>query len=172
MAGQGVGMGGGERRQTDGVSERARAGLMAMKQKKGEPELFPETQEIVALLSKDQTQDLVIIVVPSHDRNNKPLAEAAIGEWAQNAMKLMADLYRGATAYKAAQGIYKTDEGHYLWDHPLIIESFASEEAIHDKGNLEVLVGFGKRMGKALNQASIMLVFGAVMYYIEDYSGV
>ncbi len=138
----------------------------------GQPSLFPETEAIAALLSKESEQDLVAIAIPSHDRHKKELPEALTGEWASNAMRLMADLYRGATAYKAHSGIFKTDEGEYLYDRPLIIESFANLDAIHDVKNLNLLVGFSKRMGVTLNQAAVMLVFGSVMYYVEDYTGV
>ncbi|HEY8665695.1 MAG TPA: hypothetical protein VIL86_03475 [Tepidisphaeraceae bacterium] len=140
--------------------------------KKKEATLFPETQEILAILSKESPQDIVVVAIPSHDRKNKPLAEALVGEWASNAMQLLADLYRGATAYKTFKGIFKTDEGHYLWDTPILIEAYALIEAIQDPQRLNLLVEFAKRMGKTLDQASIMLVFGTVMYYIEDYSGV
>jgi hypothetical protein len=134
--------------------------------------LFPETEAIAALLSKESEQDLVAIAIPSHDRHNKELAEALTGEWASNAMRLMADLYQGATAYRAHSGIFKTDAGEYLYDRPLIIESFASLDAIHDVKNLNLLVGFSKRMGMTLDQAAVMLVFGSVMYYVDHYRGV
>jgi hypothetical protein len=142
------------------------------KGKQPQPSLFPETEALIALLSKESEQDIVALAIPSHDRKNVPLAEALTAEWASNAMKLMADLYQGATAYQCYKGVFKTDEGHYLWDEPRMIESFASIEAIHDPHNLNLLVHFCKRMGKTLDQASIMLVFGSVMYYIEDYTGV
>jgi hypothetical protein len=154
--------------QVDTISQ---GGPMAKGKKEG-PSLFPETEALLALLSKESEQDLVMIAVPSHNRNNKELGDALIGEWASNALKLMADLFKGGTAYKAHKGVYKTDEGQYLWDDPIIVESFAHVEAIHDPYNLNELVGFAKRMGKALDQAAIMLVFGTVMYYVEDYSGV
>lgn len=135
-------------------------------------DLFKETEEIAALLAKESEQDLVILAVPSHDKNNEPLPDALIGEWASNAMKLMADLYQGATSYAANKGIYKTSERHYLWDKPLIIESFGRIETIQDPQNLNLLVDFAKRMGKTLDQASVMLVFGTIMYYVENYDGV
>ena|SRR6266478_5120685 len=142
------------------------------KRASGQAELFQETKDLIALLSKESTQDLALLVIPSHDRHKRELAEALTAEWASNGLALMADLYRGATAYQAAHGIYKTDEGEYLHDHPLVIESFATEEAIQDPVRLNLLVGFCKRMGKTLNQDAIMVAFGTVMYYIQDYSGV
>jgi len=136
---------------------------------KNQPELFAETEQIASLLSKESTQDVVILLIPSHDRHNKPLPEPLAAEWASNAMRLFADLYRGATAFRAAHGIFKTDEGHYLHDAPLVIEAFAEVDAIQDVSRLNSLVDFCKRMGKALDQESIMLAFGNIHYYIEDY---
>jgi hypothetical protein len=137
-----------------------------------QPSLFPETEAIAALLSKESSHDLVILAIPSHDSKNRTVGDALASEWASNAMKLFADLYRGATAYQASHGIFKTEEGHYLHDKPTIIEAFATIETIHDVKRLNLLVDFCKRMGRTLDQASIMVVFGNVMYYIEDYSGV
>jgi len=126
-----------------------------------QPSLFPETEAIAALLSKESEQDLVAIAIPSHDRHNKELADALTGEWASTAMRLMADLYQGATAYKAHSGIFKTDEGEYLYDRPLIIESFANLDAIHDVKNLNLLVGFSKRMGMTLRQVDRTVTDGS-----------
>ena len=114
----------------------------------------------------------MIVVVPSHDKKNLPLPEAQKAEWASNAMQLLADLYGGATAYETYSGIFKTDEGHYLRDKPLLIESFAMIAAIQNPELLEQLVNVAKRMGKTLDQDTIMLVFGTVSYYIKDYGGV
>jgi len=134
--------------------------------------LFPEVDKIIALLSEEPTQDLVILVIPSHDRKNTPLGEARTGQWASQAAKLFADLYRGATAFRAFKGIWKDDDGTYLNDEPITLESYASHDDIQDPTKLTDLVHFAKRMGKELNQAAVMLVIGHVMYYIVDYSGV
>lgn len=142
------------------------------KAKKRQSTLFPETEDIISLLNKESEQDLVVLAVPSHDRRNRELPAATIGEWSTSAMRLMADLYVGGTAYQAHSGVYKTDEGHYLFDKPIIIESFARHDAINDPGRLNDLVAFAKRMGKALDQDAVMVVVGPVMYYIKDYGGV
>lgn len=137
-----------------------------------DPSLFPETNEIITVLSREADQDIVIVMVPSHDRKNKELSTTETAEWASNAMRLLADLYGGATAFETYKGIFKTDEGHYLLDKPRSIESLARVDDIHDPVRLNQLVGFAKRMGKALDQDTIMLIFGNVAYYIQDYSGV
>ena len=68
--------------------------------------------------------------------------------------------------------MYKTDEGEYLWDNPIMIESIATVEAIADPTRLNKLVAFTKRLGKETDQACVMLVFGTHMIYVSDYRGV
>jgi hypothetical protein len=121
---------------------------------KKEPSLFPETEAILALLEKGQKHEIVVLVVPNHDKHNKRLGDALVAEWKMNAMHLMADLYKGGTCYAADNGIYKTDEGHYLLDEPFIVESFATEAAIQDPERLQLLVEFCKRMGKTLDRST------------------
>ncbi len=150
---------------------------MAKKQKKKEAAsggggLFPEVEQIIALLSSESQQELVILAVPSHDRANKLLNDVRVKEWASNAMSLFADLYGGATAFETFAGIYKTDAGEYLHDKPILVQSYGTIEAIEQLENLNELLRFCKRMGKELNQDSIMLVIGEAMIYISDYSGV
>src|SRR5688572_8785240 len=126
--------------------------------RQGQGELFPEVRQIIALLSQEASQELVILVVPSHDRLNAELGEARQAEWASATLHLFADLYRGATAFRTFKGIYKTDDGQYLLDEPILIESFASHADIAEEAKLNELVRFAKRMGRELNQAAIMLV--------------
>jgi hypothetical protein len=146
-----------------------------MAKKKGgddQSELFPEVNKIISLLSSEAPQETVILVIPSHDRKNKELNDVRVKEWASQAMRLFADLYVGATAFETFKGIYKTEDGEYLLDNPILIESYATVEAIESPDNLNQLVRFAKRMGKDLNQAAVMLVIGQVMFYVTDYSGV
>lgn len=72
----------------------------------------------------------------------------------------------------AANVRHKTDEGEYLLDHPILIESYATVEAIELRENLHELVRFAKRMGRDLNQDAVMLVIGSIMFYVKDYSGI
>lgn len=63
--------------------------------------LFPEVEQIISIINKDERQDLVILIIPSRDRNDKPLKDQEV--WAGAAMDLFADLYRGATAFQTFQ---------------------------------------------------------------------
>lgn len=135
-------------------------------------DLFEEVERIISLLSADEKQELVILAIPSHDKKNRALDELKVKERASSALDLFADLYHGATAFETFAGIYKTDDGTYLRDRPILVQSYASLDAIQDPIRLNELVGFAKRMGKELNQDAIMIVIGQAMIYISDYSGV
>ena len=54
--------------------------------------MFPEIQRIISIIDADERQDIVILIIPSHDKNDKPLRDQEI--WAGSAMDLFADLYR------------------------------------------------------------------------------
>ena len=142
---------------------------------KGGPDergLYPEVRELISLLSEDTPQETVVLVIPSHDRANKELNDIRVKEWASQGMQLFADLYGGATAFETFKGIYKTDNGHYLYDNPILVESYATTKAIEDRERLQHLVGFAKRMGRELDQEAVMIVVGHVMFYVKDYRGV
>ena len=130
--------------------------------------LFPAMEEIVATLSRDDIrQEVVILVIPSHDKKNIELKDQDF--WATGALELFADLYRGATAFKTFKGIYKTDEGDYLIDQPILIESYAVVDDIKDEQKLSELRGFSLHMGREANQDCVMLVIGHVRFYVEDF---
>lgn len=131
-------------------------------------DLFPETNQILALLSKGVEQDLVILAVPSHDKKGRELPEGVQQDWHDRAMTVFAELYVGATSFMSHEGIYKDDEGRIHKDTPLIIESFARIDAIEDPLKLNKLVDLARMMVREMNQDSIMLVFGKAMFYIKD----
>ena len=109
--------------------------------------LFPEMEEIVATLSRDDIrQEVVILVIPSHDKKNVELRDQDL--WADHALHLFADLYRGATAFRTFKGVFKTDEGNYLIDKPILIESYAEVDDIEDEPKLYELCSFARRMGR------------------------
>lgn len=79
-----------------------------------------DAERVISLLLSGQRQDLVILIVPSHDRHEKPLASQ--DEWANAALDLFGELYGGATAFQAFQGVYKADDGRLLRDRPILVE--------------------------------------------------
>ncbi|MCC6579841.1 MAG: hypothetical protein IT440_05320 [Phycisphaeraceae bacterium] len=143
---------------------------MSKSSQKFDESLFPEVGTILGVLSRESEQEVVVLFIPSHDKHGKKLNNQ--DQWADEGMHLLADLFRGATAFQALSGIFKTDQGAFLEDQPILLESYATISAIHDGIKLNRLVGFLKHMGKDTRQDTVMVVIGTMFFYISDYSGV
>ena len=131
---------------------------------------FPEVDQIITVLREGIRQDLVILIIPSHDRENKPISDQEF--WAEAAMDLFADLYRGATALETFKGVYKSSDGTILYDKPIMIESYVDRSDLEDPTKLAELLRFIKRMGKKTKQAAVGLVINSVFHEITDFKGV
>ena len=131
--------------------------------------LFPELDKIISVLKSDTRQDLVILLIPSHDSNEDPLPDQ--DRWAGAAMELFADLFRGATAFQTFAGIYKCDDGRILHDKPILVESYVARPDLENEEKLRELLRFAKRMGRETRQAAVALVINNVFHEITDYSG-
>lgn len=129
--------------------------------------LFPELDTIVGALHAGVAQDLVILIIPSHDKTGQPLSDQKL--WAQTAMEVFAQLFRGATAFETFKGVYKCDDGTVLWDEPILIESYVSRNDLDDRAKLIELLTFVKRMGSATNQAAVGLIINNVFHEITEF---
>lgn len=112
--------------------------------------------DIKKRLKNGDRHDLVILAIPSHDKNNKPLSTQEV--WADSGMELFSELYGGATAFQTWKGIYRSETGEDLWDTPILIESFVDRELVEDDQRLELLLDFIRRMKRQMRQESILLV--------------
>jgi hypothetical protein len=119
------------------------------------------------VLQSGVRQDIVILIIPSHDKNEKEIKNQDI--WAGEAMELFKDLYRGATAFGTFAGIYLTEDGKTLHDKPILIESYVSREALEDKRRLSQLVAFMKRIGRETKQAAVAVVINDVFHEITEF---
>ena len=94
---------------------------MAKKRPQKQKSLFPELDKIISVLQADTRQDLLILIIPSHDKKENKLRDQEM--WAASAMELLGELFGGATAFTTFAGVYKTDDGKLLHDKPILIES-------------------------------------------------
>jgi hypothetical protein len=111
---------------------------------------------------------LVILAIPSHDKNGKALNNQ--DQWAQAALDVFAELYGGATAFETFAGIYKDDTGQVHRDKPILIESYVAEGDLEDETKLRQLCDFIRRMGAETRQKAVMLVIDNVFHEITDFS--
>lgn len=133
--------------------------------------ISPEVRLIAESLRSGYRDDTVILFVPSHDRSDPPREITDQDMWANEALQLFGRLYKGATAFRQLTGIWNDGVNKPLPDRPIMIQSLAKRASVENIANLEELVAFAKRMGKALNQACVGLVFNDVFHEITDFSG-
>src|SRR5262249_4175317 len=132
--------------------------------------LFPEVEQIISIINKDERQDIVILIIPSHHKEgkkDKPLNDQEV--WAGAAMDLFADLYGGATAFQTFQGIYKDSDGEVHRDKPILIESYVERSRLVDEATLQQLVAFAKRMRRETRQKAVALIINDVFHEITEF---
>jgi hypothetical protein len=107
------------------------------------------------------------LIIPSHEKDDKPLKDQDM--WAAQAMELFADLYGGATAFRALAGIYKDSAGKVYHDTPILIESYVERSKLVDEATLKELLAFAQRMGKEARQKAVALIINDVFHEITEY---
>ncbi len=128
----------------------------------------PEVERIASDVEMGRQQVLVILFIPSHDRDEKELKTRDL--WADAALNLFADLFGGATAFDTYAGIYRDKvRGRYLKDKPVLVESYTEIERVRNLAVLNDLVSFMKRMGKEAKQAAVAVVINNVFHEITNY---
>jgi hypothetical protein len=118
---------------------------------------YPEIGAILARLKGGRPHEVVILFVPSHDRNQKELTDRDI--WANQALELFGKLFTGATAFQNLSGIYQPKRDlRPLYDQPIMIQTLTATENVENEENLLELAEFCRNMGRKTNQAGIGLV--------------
>jgi hypothetical protein len=125
-----------------------------------------DEERIVAQLRYGAPQVLVVLIIPSHDKKQKPLQDQPF--WAGEAMELFGRLYTGATAFQALEGVFLDDDGTLLRDKPILIESYVEQEKVEDPARLQQFLAFARRMGKETRQAAVAIVIGNVLHLIRN----
>jgi hypothetical protein len=81
-----------------------------------------EAERIARDIETGRQQVLVILFIPSHDREEKELKTRDL--WADASLDLFAELFGGATAFETYAGIYRDKtRGKDLKDKPILVES-------------------------------------------------
>jgi len=115
-------------------------------------------------------QALVVLVIPSHRGTGGIVQEQSIV--ITQGMKLLAELFGGATSFQAKGGIwYDSEAKEYLVDRPMLLESYASVDELAKVENLDRLIGFMKQVGRDMKQKCVAFVLGDRMHFMDNYRG-
>jgi hypothetical protein len=129
---------------------------------------LPEAERIARDMEMGKRQVLVILFIPSHDRDEKKLTNQDF--WANATLDLFSDLFGGATAFDTYAGIYRDKvRGKDLKDKPILVESYTKIERIKDLTVLNNLVSFMKRLGKETKQAAVAVVIDNTFHEIDMF---
>jgi hypothetical protein len=105
------------------------------------------------------------IYIPNKDKDGKELGTQR--KWVLEALALLTELNRGATAMPQTEGVWGNDRGELIWEHPVVVYSFIQAEAFH--ANLPRVREFLHRMGRETNQGEVAFEFQAEFYLIREY---
>jgi hypothetical protein len=110
---------------------------------------------------------LLVLFIPSADREGDKLGKKEQKRWVRKALKLLGEKFGGATAFPRGWGTWRDDAqgGQLVWDKPVLVQCFTSEAALreHTPALRELLV----ELGTATNQGAVACVLDKVMYQIN-----
>ena len=120
----------------------------------------------VARGSRKQKAVLIVLFVPSVDRNERPIDQ---DRWSGRALEVLGTLFGGATAFPRARGVWRDDQRarRLVWDEPVIVHCYASAADVRREGNQRALGEFCDEMGRATNQGEVGLVVDNVYHAIR-----
>ena len=110
---------------------------------------------------------LIVLFVPSKDRDGRDIDH---DYWVTSALETLGTLFRGATAYPRARGVWRDDErgGELRYEEPTIVTCYVDPEAMTDTARSR-LRGFLHRLGREANQGEVGVVLGNTYYGITKF---
>jgi hypothetical protein len=120
-----------------------------------EMEVFAMPDLAAALGASKAASALLVLFIPSKDRNNQPIDQPY---WVEEALNVPGTLFGGATAFPQGRGIWRDDAqgGKLLFDEPVVIQCYTSSHMIENK--MYELSDFLHRMGREARQGAVGLV--------------
>jgi hypothetical protein len=110
----------------------------------------------------------VLLFVPSVTRDRTPINQK---EWVDQALSVMGQLFRGATAFPPGRGVWRDGErgGELVFDDTVMITSYADPEVIASETTLPELRRFLHRMGQEAGQGEVGLLVDGTYFDITKY---
>ncbi|HZY88848.1 MAG TPA: hypothetical protein VFE78_28750 [Gemmataceae bacterium] len=110
---------------------------------------------------------LLVLFIPSADREGDALGKKEQKRWVKRALKLLGGKFGGATAFPRGWGTWRDDAqgGRLVWDKPVLIQCFTDEAALRE--HTAELRQFLIEMGAGTNQGAVACVLDKTMYQIH-----
>lgn len=109
----------------------------------------------------------VTVFIPSVDREHRPIAQEV---WAEECLRTLGTLFRGATAFPPGRGVWRDDsqEGDLVFDDTVLVTSYVDPEALTDEA-LGQLREFLHRLGREAEQGEVGVIIGGRYYGITEF---
>jgi hypothetical protein len=110
---------------------------------------------------------IIVLFVPSQDRDGNQLDHEL---WVSRALETLGTLFRGATAYPRARGVWRDDErgGTLRYEEPTIVTCYADPRAMTRSAQSR-LRAFLHRLGRETNQGEVGIVIADKYYGITKF---
>ena len=110
---------------------------------------------------------IIVLFVPSKDRDGKDIDHDF---WVAGALETLGTLFRGATAYPRARGVWLDDErgGTLRYEEPTIVTCYADPKAMTSAAQSR-LRAFLHRLGRETDQGEVGIVIGDQYYGITEF---
>src|SRR4029077_6531582 len=105
-----------------------------------------------------QETSLLVLFIPSADRDGAALGKKEQKRWDRRALKLLGEHFGGGTAFPRGWGIWRDDArgGRLVWDKPVLVQCFTGEAALRE--HTPVLREFLVELGTETNQGAVACV--------------
>ena len=90
--------------------------------------------------------------------------------WAEECLKVLGRLFRGATAFPPGRGVWRDDaqDGELVFDDTVLVTAYVDPELLTTE-TLAELRRFLHRIGREANQGEVGVVIGGEYYGIVSY---
>ena len=109
----------------------------------------------------------ITVFIPSVDREHRPIGQEI---WADECLKVLGRLFRGATAFPPGRGVWRDDDqdGQLVFDDTVLVTSYVDPDALTDEA-LSRLREFLHLLGREANQGEVGAVIGGRYYGITEF---
>jgi len=109
----------------------------------------------------------IVLFVPSKNRDGRDIDH---DYWVTSALETLGMLFRGATAYPRARGVWRDDErgGKLRYEEPTVVTCYADPAAMTAAARSQ-LRAFLHRLGREANQGEVGIVVGDRYYGITKF---
>ena len=109
----------------------------------------------------------VVLFFPDHSRDGDSIDQQY---WVDEALNVMGDLFRGATAFPPGRGVWRDDEagGRLLKEQTVMVVSYVAPKLL-TPATLKSLREFLHRFGRETRQGEVGIVINSKYYGISRY---